>query len=218
MAQDVLETGREPDDGFDRRSFIKRAAVVGAATVWAAPTVQSLASPAFATGSPMVGECTACITGGGRIDGTAELPVLRDGQPIAFLTFGQGPICCDGTMPRELEINAHLTATGPADDSWHFTNDVEIICTKTGDPAPPPGTAECANRVSGTLTDDSGNTLRFIFEDNGEGQNGSGELVDFVSIDISGPQGTLVGQGLLVKGNLQIHEGLGPTVRDCTGC
>lgn len=44
---------------LERRAFIKRAGVVAGATVWAVPTVQSLASPAFAAGSPPPpnGEC-----------------------------------------------------------------------------------------------------------------------------------------------------------------
>lgn len=37
--------------GMERRSFLKRAAIVGGATVWATPTVQSLVAPAFATGT-----------------------------------------------------------------------------------------------------------------------------------------------------------------------
>lgn len=37
--------------GIERRAFIKRAAVVSGATVWATPTVQSLVAPAFATGT-----------------------------------------------------------------------------------------------------------------------------------------------------------------------
>ena len=40
-----------PPDGIERRSFLKRAAVVGGVAVWAPPTVQSLIAPAFATGT-----------------------------------------------------------------------------------------------------------------------------------------------------------------------
>ncbi|QNN52159.1 hypothetical protein [Nocardioides mesophilus] len=39
------------DDNIERRSFLKRAAVVAGVTVWSAPTVQSLTAPAFATGT-----------------------------------------------------------------------------------------------------------------------------------------------------------------------
>lgn len=37
----------------DRRTVLRRAAVTGGALVWTAPVVQSLASPAFAAGSPL---------------------------------------------------------------------------------------------------------------------------------------------------------------------
>ncbi len=37
--------------GLERRTFLKRAAVVGGATLWAAPTMQSMLTPAFATGT-----------------------------------------------------------------------------------------------------------------------------------------------------------------------
>lgn len=40
-----------PSSGMERRAFLKRSAIVAGATVWAAPTVQSLVSPAFATGT-----------------------------------------------------------------------------------------------------------------------------------------------------------------------
>src|SRR5680860_1011286 len=43
---DLESNSAEGQGGFDRRSFIRRSALVGAATVWAAPTIQSLVSPA----------------------------------------------------------------------------------------------------------------------------------------------------------------------------
>jgi len=41
----------EPRREIERRALLKRAALVAGATVWAAPTVQSLTAPAFATGT-----------------------------------------------------------------------------------------------------------------------------------------------------------------------
>ena len=42
----------EPKSGFDRRTFLRRAAVTGAAAAWAAPVVQTvMARPAFAVGA-----------------------------------------------------------------------------------------------------------------------------------------------------------------------
>ncbi|MDQ4006936.1 MAG: hypothetical protein M3211_02425 [Actinomycetota bacterium] len=209
-----MDYGSEPNGrDFDRRAFIKRAGVVSAATVWAAPTVQSLVAPAFATGTPR-GACTACLTGGGQIVGTTTSPVLFNGVPIPKLSFGLGQICCEGQGPTTIEVNAHPDNRPQNDISWHFDENLVVTCTKTGDPSPPPRTADCANRFTGTAEDGDGNTLSFVFEDNGE----PGQMVDFVSISISGPQGTLSGTGLLDRGNLQVHEGLGPVTRDCSGC
>ena len=199
-------------NGFDRRAFIRRSALVGAATVWAAPTVQSIVSPAFATGTPQ-GGCTACLTGGGQIVSAPGTPVVFNGTTIPMLSFGLGQLCCGGMGPVTIEVNAHPTARHSDDISFHFTQLVTLTCTKTGNPAPPPETAECANRFTGTATDAEGHTLSFVFEDNGE----PGQMVDFVSISVTGPN-TLSGTGLLDRGNLQVHEGLGPVTRDCSGC
>ena len=196
---------------LSRRSVIKRAAVVGAATAWATPTVQSIASPAFATGSP-AGRCTACLTGGGNV----ILGGTWNGNPLEKITVGLGQICCEpnGAPANKQEINVVLhPVTGKATE-FLFKNNLSIVCTKTANPAPPPGSADCANRFTGTVTDDNGNQLNFIFEDNGE----PGQNVDFVSVAITGPAGNASGSGLLAKGNLQVHAGLGPIERDCSGC
>lgn len=207
-------TSEQSEAGFDRRSLLKRAAVVGAAAAWATPTVQSIAAPAFALGSPVGGECTACLTGGGQILTINGFSVVFNGATIPSLSFGLGPLCCDGHMPTQIEVNAHPHGTPSRDDpSWHFTQDLVMSCTKTGNPAPPPGTVECPNRFSGTVSDGNGNALAFVFEDNGEPG-----VADYVSINITGPQGTLSGTGTLDRGNLQAHESLGPVVRDCSGC
>lgn len=39
--------------GLDRRAVLRRGAVLGGAVAWSTPIVQSLASPAFAAGSPL---------------------------------------------------------------------------------------------------------------------------------------------------------------------
>lgn len=201
--------------GFDRRAFIRRSAVVGA-TVWAVPTVQSMVAPAFAVGTQPSGACTACMTGGGQIVGTSDSPVIFNGVSIPKLSFGLGQLCCEGQGPIEIEVNAHPTNQKSDDISYHFTQNLVLTCTKTGNPAPPPATADCPNRFTGTVDDPSGNTLTFIFEDNGE----PGQMVDFVSVRITSAAGApiLSGTGILDRGNLQVHEGLGPITRDCSGC
>ena len=85
-----------------------------------------------------------------------------------------------------------------------------------GNPAPAPQTADCANQFVGTASDSSSNTLTFTLVDNGE----PGQDVDFVSMVVrdSGGATLLSGTGTLDRGNLQIHEGLGPLEHDCSGC
>jgi hypothetical protein len=50
-----MEPEETPTTGISRRSVLKKAAV-GGAVVWAAPTITSMTSPAFADGSP------ACVS------------------------------------------------------------------------------------------------------------------------------------------------------------
>lgn len=45
------EFGDQPQGGMERRKFLQRAAIVSGATLWAAPTVQSIVAPAFAVGT-----------------------------------------------------------------------------------------------------------------------------------------------------------------------
>ncbi len=205
-----------PNDrgGFDRRSFIKRATVVSATTVWAAPTVQSLVAPAFAAGTPR-GECGACITGGNQVVSISSSPVLLDGVPIGSVSLGLGPICCPAEgMPTEIQVNAHRTNRPQDDLSWHFTENLVVTCSKDGvDASPPPNTANCPNRFDGTVQDTEGNTLAFTLIDHGE----PGQQVDFVSISINGAH-TLIATGTIDRGNLQVHESLGRIKRDCTAC
>ena len=47
------EQSTDGASGFDRRTLLKRGAVVGGTAIWATPVVQSLARPAFAAGSPV---------------------------------------------------------------------------------------------------------------------------------------------------------------------
>lgn len=47
------EQSTDVPTGFDRRTLLKRGAVVGGTAIWATPVIQSLARPAFAAGSPV---------------------------------------------------------------------------------------------------------------------------------------------------------------------
>lgn len=210
-----MAVDQQPTTGIDRRSFVRRAVAVSAVTAWATPTVQSLAAPAFATGTAR-GGCSACMTGGGFIVSTTAASVVFMGKTIPRLSFGLGRICCEGTGPTEIEVNAHPTEKKKDDISYHFTTNLTLTCTKTGNPAPPKATADCANKFAGTVYDKDGNRLEFVFEDFGE----PGQAVDMVSIQVFGPTGNAIlsGAGTLAGGNLQVHEGLGKLKRDCSGC
>ncbi len=63
-----------PARAVDRRTVLRRAAVTGGAVVWTAPVVQSLASPAFAAGSPL-----------------CDVKVVVDN---CVLTYQESPDCC----------------------------------------------------------------------------------------------------------------------------
>ena len=105
---DVGDNTTMSTSDLSRRSVIKRAAVVGAATAWATPTIQSIASPAFAAGSPP-GACGSCMTGGGQIVTMAGAPVVFMGNTIPKLSFGLGQLCCEDWKTEQIEVNAHPT-------------------------------------------------------------------------------------------------------------
>ena len=193
--------------------MIKRAAVVGAATAWATPTIQSVASPAFAAASPPA-DCGSCMTGCGQIVTMAGAPVTYNGRTIPKLTFAVGQLCCEDWTGEHIEVTAH-PGTRKKDVSWQFATD-SLACSKSGTPALSPKAADCANQFIGTASDGSGNTLTFTLMDNGQ----PGRAVDFVSMVVtSSAGGTLLsGTGMLSRGNLQVQPGLGPLERDCSGC
>jgi hypothetical protein len=119
-----------------------------------------------------------------------------------------------------LQVVAHRTNKKQDDVSWHFVIST-VTCSYNGNAAPPPGTATCPNTFTGQATDEEGNTVTFTFVDNGEGKGKSQDaLIDQVSINIAGVQGTLTGSGPVSRGNLQAHQGLGndPARRECIGC
>ena len=206
------ETEVEQDGrGLDRRSFIRRSAVVGAATVWVTPTVQSMVAPAFAVGTPR-GGCTGCLTGGGQILTNATYL----GQPVT-VTLGQGQICCQGDGPTTIQVTVH-TAPGSS-VPFHFTTMTSIVCSQVAPvPSPPPQTEGCPNVFTGTAVDDEGNTLSFRLADHGEGNDPA--AVDHATLNITNSAGqqVLAASGALERGNLQAHPALGPIERDCSGC
>jgi hypothetical protein len=186
----AAEETREHGHRVDRRALIRRSAVVGT-VAWAVPTIESF-TPAFGA----TGTCGVCMTGGGRIEGGTF-----NGQPMDYLTFGLGKICC-GQTGGEIQVTAHGQA------SFHFTINA-VTCTFNGSPAPPPNTANCPNTFTGQATDGNGNTLSYQLQDNGE----PGATLDLASFSISGNY-SVVATGTLAKGNLQVHD----YQKDCSGC
>ena len=64
----------EEGTGLDRRSVLKRGAVLGGAMVWTVPAVQTIAGPAFAAGSP---PCCAKV-GAGVSGGVCQTLVFKE--------------------------------------------------------------------------------------------------------------------------------------------
>jgi hypothetical protein len=66
--------GLKRELGLSRRQLLKRGAVVGGTLMWAAPTIQSLASPAFAQMGASPGACAACYCFNGDINNPGPPP------------------------------------------------------------------------------------------------------------------------------------------------
>ena len=135
MGEDMESSRRE----LDRRTLMRRAAVLAAATAWVTPTVQSVASPAFATGSPR--ECHACLScsttiWGGTLNGRrcqrVELRIPR--------------ICCDAT-DGEIQVTAYPEYGSPM--SMSCRDNLTVVCRTQG-----PGPDGCPDQfqISATKT------------------------------------------------------------------
>ena len=100
MDDDDTPTTETP--GVSRRDMLRRSALVGGALVWTAPTVQSLASPAFAVGgSDTPGENQCVYTAFVKYD-------LDTGQFSG--SEGEGNATC--AIQQCAESNATVTSTG----------------------------------------------------------------------------------------------------------
>jgi hypothetical protein len=97
--------------GLSRRDMLRRSALVGGALVWTVPAVQTLASPAFAAGSPTGGggggtglsEVTLLLNCGGTYSWAKYLPqsangvagVLAPSECKAGMNVGESGQACD---------------------------------------------------------------------------------------------------------------------------
>ena len=102
---------------LDRRTVLRRAAVTGGAVVWAAPAVQTLASPAFAAGSPL------CET--------------RVSADDCVITYRDSPDCCDCVEEHsELPLAAALALCASQGRCIKLTE----VCGEEKERKPPPDT------------------------------------------------------------------------------
>lgn len=195
----------DPSVGLGRRDFIRRSAVVGGTLLWAAPTVQSLARPAFgqtAAGTPICGR----MTGGGQKIGDA---VVNYGFTLYCSTPPPGE-------PNKLTVGFQYN-NGTV--TFHLTALTLVTCDSTGDPAPPNADF---NRMTGTgtgtltgATAPSGCgvvTIDFVLID--EGEPGTSDQAKFL-IACDGTSLLDVGPGDVDGGNIQAHDATGIAAREC---
>lgn len=89
---DSHEYDEGQSSGLDRRSVLKRGAVLGGGLIWTVPAVQTIAGPAFAAGSP---RCYA------RLEGEAT------GNDCVSIVYADTADCCDC-------INGYTMPVAPA--------------------------------------------------------------------------------------------------------
>lgn len=136
-------------EGMERRSFLKRSAIVAGATVWATPTVQSLMAPAFATGTGRcpdgalyrfkaeVDEETLQVTGysnGVPASGSEAAGCLPDGYAEATPLDGAclpGTTMCVSVVVTGTEGNYTATVTLP--DGW-VIEDLDVKAGSSNSP------------------------------------------------------------------------------------
>lgn len=156
-------------EGMERRSFLKRSAVVAGATVWATPTVQSLMAPAFAAGT---GACppanlirfkfdiTENMFDSGEAAGNTCFPDLYD--QATHQINGPGPTA--SIIVNGVTITVTVTSTG------EMTATVSVTATGGSatvlDLAAKGGTTECDDELASPVVA-SGNPISVTLEERG---------------------------------------------------
>lgn len=123
-----MPTEEEGSSGIDRRSLLKRGAILGGALVWTAPVVQSIASPALAaTGTPSETGCsftvdisvrdktTGTVTAAGCVEVGSTVKACCDALTAAV--SNQDPV------QRFLDILAALTTSSCTDSATFAATD-----------------------------------------------------------------------------------------------
>jgi hypothetical protein len=105
------------DGGLDRRDFLRKAAIGGAAAVWAAPVINTIAAtPAFAQtqGSREVQNCYrgGCVSACMDCDGCST-PCRSEqcdgaGSPCATYCSGPGGVCCNSQLCDPSKFHCRL--------------------------------------------------------------------------------------------------------------
>ena len=151
MSEDKINEGV---GGLDRRTMLKRSAVVGGALVWTTPVVQSLASPAFAATSPIVQGCIGqkmvavkfdgqleplnsnenqCVPAGaepGIVAGVIFFPAINNTSTADTLTFTLGAgdtfisICAKGGTTSLDLVEVSRTLNGDGTTTFVFRSTV----------------------------------------------------------------------------------------------
>lgn len=193
--------------GFDRRTLLKRGAVVGGAAVWAAPVVQSLATPAWAAGSPL-DDCGR-FTGGGRVDDPA-IAEVDGGQRLDDGTIGFELHCSPDVVPNNLTVSFFQDQLKTQEVTFHLDALITVLCTFPTDPTPPAAPvsrieATGVGHTTGAVVDDSA-TIEFTFTDSGE--PGVADTVDIVIV-YAGGTFTTNGAQPIFGGNIQAHRSTG---------
>ena len=195
-------------DGFDRRTLLKRGAVVGGAAMWATPVVQSLAAPAWAAGSPLASDCGR-FTGGGRVD-NPTIAEVRGQERLDDGTLGFELHCSPDVVPNNLTVSFFEDQIRTQEVTFHLDALSTVVCTFPTDPTPPSApvsriSATGVGHTTGHVVDDLA-TIQFTFTDSGE--PGVADTVDIV-ITYAGGTFTTSGPQPLFGGNIQAHRSTG---------
>jgi hypothetical protein len=104
--------------GVSRREIIKRGAIVGGTALWAAPVIQSLASPAMAQGHDPESRCGCCYCWNGNILTTRDDECSDDGAVFER----SNPSACAAFCTARGFANSQQCATGPGGCSCSQNN------------------------------------------------------------------------------------------------
>ena len=192
--------------GFDRRTLLKRGAVVGGAAMWTTPLVQTLTAPAWAAGSPLA-DCGR-FTGGGRVDieGNNQDPKFKGTRRADDGTFGFELHCSPEVVPNNLEVDFF---TPQGNTTFHLDTLLSVVCTLADEPAPPTApvskyTATATGHTTGAHVGAA--TISFTLTDSGE--PGVDDTVEAVIQHVGGTF-TTEGTKPIYGGNIQAHRSTG---------